>query len=110
MQWQVYSGIFPGWIFFPFEMSLFFTLMADYDQFGHVSAAFNWLHRAIMSVGPGTSKFCTRHLRFSTCKPPVNRGNEFQSFYPFSPFLLFLFYASNSLKTFMKFYLAFNYS
>ena len=95
---------------FPFEMSLFFTLMADYDQFWHVSAAFNWLHRAIMSVGPGKSKFWTRHLRFSTWKPPVNRGNEFRSFYPFSPLLLSRFFASNPLKTFMKFYLAFNYS
>ena len=58
-----YSGIFPGWIFFPSRCHFFFTLMADYDQFWHVSAAFNWLHRAIMSVGPGKSKFWTRHLR-----------------------------------------------
>ena len=83
--------------FFPFEMSLFFTVMADYDQFWHVSAAFNWLHRAIMSVGPGKSKFWTRHLRF-------------RSFNHFSPLLFFFLYASNPLKTFMKFYLAFNHS
>ena len=37
-------------------------------------------------------------------------GPEFRSFYPFSPLLVFLFYASNPLTTFMKFYLAFNYS
>ena len=88
----------------------FFTFMADYDQFWHVSATFNWLQRAIMSVGPGKSKFWTRHLRFSTWKTPVNRGPEIQSFYPFSPLLLFLLHASNPLKTLMKFYLAFNYS
>ena len=57
-------------------VKFYFTLMADYDQFWHVSAAFNWLHRAIMSVGPGKSKFWTRHLRFSTWKPPVNMGNS----------------------------------
>ena len=57
-----YSGIFPGWIFSLRDIT-FFTLMADYDQFLHVSAAFNWLHRAIMPVGRGKSKFWTRHLR-----------------------------------------------
>ena len=37
-------------------------------------------------------------------------GPEFRSFYPFSPLLVFLFYASNPLTLFIKFYLAFNYS
>ena len=36
-------------------------------------------------------------------------GPEFRSFYPFSPLLVFLFYASHPLTTFMKFYRAFNY-
>ena len=31
-------------------------------------------------------------------------------FDPLSPLLVFLFYASNHLKTFMKFYLTFDYS
>ena len=31
-------------------------------------------------------------------------------FYPLSPLLIFLFYASNHLKTFMNFYLTFDYS
>ena len=49
--------------FFSLRNVIFFTLRADYDQFWHVSTAFNWLHRPIMSVGPGKGKFWTRHLR-----------------------------------------------
>ena len=61
--WEKYIVGFVLDGFFPYEISLFFTFISDYDQFWHVSAAFNWLHRPIMSVGSGKSKFWTRHLR-----------------------------------------------
>ena len=43
---------FPRGLLLTYPLSPPPTFMADYDQFWHVSAAFNWLHRAIMSVGP----------------------------------------------------------
>ena len=73
MAFFLYSVIYSRWIFSP-PKCLFFTLRADYDQFWHVSAAFNWLHSPIMSVGPGKSKFWTSHHRFSTRKLPLNIG------------------------------------
>ena len=102
--------------FFPFEMSLlFFTLMADYDQFWHVSSAFNWLHRPIMYVCWTGKKYVldpSPQVKYpkTTSKYGYLKLPEFRSFYPLSPLLVFLFYASNHLKTFMKFYLTFDYS
>ena len=106
---STYGWICGGGIFLSSGCHFFSTLTANYGHFMHFNTAFNWLSSSIVSVGPRKSKFWTRHLRFSTWKPPVNRGHEFQTFYPFSPLLPFLFHASNPLKTFMKFYLASNY-
>ena len=44
------------------------------------------------------------------CECSKNEIPEFQSFHPLSPLLVILFYASNHPKTFMKFYLTFDYS
>ena len=50
--------------------------MADFDHFLHSHTLFNWLPWSTMSAALGKSKFWTRHLRFSTWKPPVNMGNS----------------------------------
>ena len=72
----MYGGNCPGWIFLPVQCHFFKTLMADFDQVLHSHTLFNWLPWSTMSAALGKSKFWTRHLRFSTWKPPVNMGNS----------------------------------
>ena len=44
-------GVVLEGFFFAFTMSLFSTLMADYEHFLHCDTCFNWLPWSTMSVG-----------------------------------------------------------
>ena len=70
------AGFFLDGFFFLHDVTFFLTLMADFDHFLHSHTLFNWLLWSTMSAALGKSKFWTRHLRFSTWKPPVNMGNS----------------------------------
>ena len=71
----IVGSVLEGY-FFLHDVIFFLTLMANYDNFLHANTALNWLPRSIMCVGPRKSKFWTRCIRFSTWKPPVNRGDS----------------------------------